>query len=813
MKLHTNTLSAAALAVLLPVSAAHAVAPDGAQPVYREGEVLVRYRPGASAADVDATKSRFGLSARRVLERRRTELLALPRFTTTAAALAVLRADPAVEMAEPNFRRFARAAIPDDPLFGEQWGLLNTGQDNFSAGGPAGIAGADLNMTEAWDADGDGTADRTGDPSVIVAVVDDAIQVSHPDLAPNVLPGRNFIACQDANNPSPISAAGQHGTLVSGCAVGRGNNGSGIAGVAWNASLLPLKFGFDVASHLDALEYARDNGAKIINGSFGGPGYSQIEADLIASLAADDILYVAAAGNDDSNTDLAQLSYPANYAADNIVSVAATNRQDDIASFSQYGPTTVDVAAPGLQIVTTATTSDYSTNPGVAGTSFASPYTAGVAALLKSHVTPAPGHMEMKARLIESGTAVPGANPKQRSSGGRVDADAALDMAARPALVITGVSLDDGGNGRPDPGETLDVTFTVRNLWQDATNVMATLAVDDADVTVDSGAQALGTILGLASATATFQITVAGGITEHRYLTFTLSLAADGGYSAERGAGAELGTLALAAPVSQPFSGEIYDDFHAWHVDVADGTNKTLFLRTTTPSIQDIDLLVKHAVAPQYSITVGINPELQFGFFCTSGITPNCQDPDTAVSARLDGVEEVSIVDPPAGTYHAVIVNFAQLATPLDYTLEAVLLDGDLRPDSFDFVSISGPPPGTQVTSNEVTIVGISAPTSVTVVGGEYSAGGNTFTSAPGTIDNNQTLRLQAVTRPVGASARVQVTVGGVTRTWVVNPPFVPPGFSAEQACPTPRRGGGELPPSALALLALAALARRLRAA
>src|SRR6185295_17682428 len=153
-------------------------------------------------------------------------------------------------------------------------------------------------------------------------------------------------------DPSPQTSQGQHGTLVSGCIAARGNTGSGVAGVAWNTSLMPLKFAFDTATFLQAMTFARDNGAKIINASFGGPGFSQMETDLITQLAADDVLFVVAAGNDDSNTDLAQLNYPANYDADNIVTVAATDRRDRLTSFSQYGPMSVDVAAPGTQVVT-----------------------------------------------------------------------------------------------------------------------------------------------------------------------------------------------------------------------------------------------------------------------------------------------------------------------------------------------------------------------------------------------------------------------------------------------------------------------------
>lgn len=814
-KLHTgiSALAAALVAGLTPVTL-HAVAPERPVPIQREGEVLVKFRAGATGSEIQDAKARLGLVTKRAIATRRTELLALPAVTTTAAAVELLRIHPAVEHAEPNFRRFPRAVTDTtDPLFSAQWGLRNTGQPNF-LGGPAGTPGADLNVSEAWDGDGNGTADRTGSPSVVVAVIDDAIQVNHPDLAPNVTTGHNFIGCQDPDNPSPLTSQGSHGTLVSGAAVARGNNGEGVAGVAWNATLMPLKFGFDVFTHVAALEYARDNGAHIVNASFGGPGFSQIEVDTLASLAANDILYVAAAGNDDSNTDVAQLNYPANYDVDNIITVAATDRKDNISSFSQYGPLSVDVAAPGVQVVTTAINSNYSTT-GVSGTSFSSPYTAGVAALLKSHVMPQPGAMEMRARLIESGTTVSGANPKLMTTGGRVDADAALDMAPRPALVIDAMAFADGANNVPDPGETLDLTFTVRNLWLDATGVTASLAVDDADVTIDAAGQgqSLGTIAPFGSADATFTITVAGGITQHRYLHFTLTLAANGGaYTAERTADAELGTLTPGAGVSQGFQASVYDEFHAWHVDVADGTNKTLFVRTTTPGGEDIDVLVKRDVPPQYNITVGINPEVTAGLFCTSGTASGCADPATLLSAGLDGVEAVSIVDPQPGTYHVVIVNFDQSA--VTYTIAAELLDGDLRPDPFTFSDLNGVPAGTYESSPQP-VVGITGPTSITVAGGEYRINGGTYTALPGTVQPNDTVQLRATTNSSGR-ARAQVNIGGVTESFLVNFVFFVDSDPGERTCDfagQSRRSGGGLPPIALVLLAVAVLTRRLRTA
>jgi hypothetical protein len=678
---------AVALAVL-PVAAAFAGMPRHPLPVHREGEVLVTYRDAIVAKQAGPAKAALGLTTRRQLRGGRVELLSLPSYLTTENAIALLRDEPAVERAGPNFLRLPRQTLPDDTHFGDQWGLHNTGQANFSPTGPASVVDADMDLPEAWDPDNDGIFDRTGDGTVTIAIIDDSFKVDHPDLAANFVAGYNFE--NGTTNVSPVGDE-EHGTLVAGAAGAIGDNAVGVAGTAWNVKLMPLKFDFDVASHIAALEFAAANGADIVNASFGGPGYEQSEEDAIVALG--DILYVAAAGNDDSNTDFAQLNYPANLDAPNIVSVAATNRQDNIASFSQYGALTTDVAAPGLQIVTTTKTPGYSTpsncgsggSCGVSGTSFSAPYTAGIAGLLKSHVTPTPGFMEMKARLIEG--AEPVSDVAQRTAGGRVNAANSLDIAARPALVIESIDwIDD--NDRLDPGETLSVDITLRNLWEDATTITGTLAADSG-VTVTSGAEPFADIAGNATATARFDLTVDGAITEHRYVHFTLQLAAAGGYAASRGFIAEIGELTLTQ-VTQDFAAiddDLYDDFHAWHFDF-DGTlpddhNQLVIETTSTSTVEaspDIDLLVKQGVPPRYSITVGINPETDGGFFCTSGTTASCFDPATAVSAGPDGTERVVINNPTAGTYHLVVVNFAQLDDGLTYTLRAYTRHGNTSP-------------------------------------------------------------------------------------------------------------------------------------
>ncbi len=667
---------------LSPMSLLLAVCPQLAWAIapaspYREGELIVKYRDAGSAV---ALKSAVGLSTRREIvtgdDGSRTELVALPAMTTVAQAIELLQADAGVEYAEPNFRRHKFATVPNDPLFPDQWGLRNTGQANFVEGGPAGTPGADLNLVEAWDADGDGVADRTGRSSVIVAVIDDGVETTHEDLAANIVAGYDYR--DNDNNPNPADDDDYHGTPVAGCVGAVGNNGLGVAGVSWNARIMPIRFDYDVATHVQALQFAKANGAKIINASFGGPGFSQTELDAIRGLASSDILYVAAAGNDDSNIDRGQINYPANYDADNIVTVASISRQGQITSFSQYGALSVDVAAPGLQIATTAIHNRYTYTGaesfGISGTSFAAPYVAGVAALIRSHVSGA-DYRQVKARLIESGQN--GENARQRSVGGRVDADRALEMAARPSLIVKSVTLDPTGNGVLDPGETAIVRVVVQNLWQAASEVTLAASADNG-LSFAGGPASLGTLAQGATATADLQVTVPASLAGHHYIQFTFALNAAGGYSTTRGYIDEVARLPLGDAVTQSFAGgeaDLYDEYHAWHFQL-DAAAPALIVETDADA--DVDFLLKRGTPPQYNITVGIDPEDDDddNFFCTSGTASRCLDPATEVAADTDsGVERICLENAQAGTYHLVAIDFAQQSTPLPYRLRAYTAD------------------------------------------------------------------------------------------------------------------------------------------
>ena len=323
--------------------------------------VLVRYRADAGLATRMADRVEVNAARARAYSLvPRLALLHLPPGQSVTGAVAALSRDPSVEYAVPDLA-VKEAATPDDPLAASQWALQ-------AIGAPT-----------AWDR-------TTGSANVTVAVLDSGVDPDHPDLAANLVPGWNLL-----DDTSDASDDYGHGTHVAGIIGAVGDNGTGVTGIDWRVSLMPLKIcdaggSCDLDAEVSALQYAVAHGATIANASFGGyyGGY-QPEEDAIAAAGRAGLLYVAAAGNAGSDNDVTPF-YPAGYPLDNIISVAATTSAQELASFSNYGFGSVQTAAPGQDVLSTMLTSGPLSDPSgygtLSGTSMAAPEVAGAAALL-----------------------------------------------------------------------------------------------------------------------------------------------------------------------------------------------------------------------------------------------------------------------------------------------------------------------------------------------------------------------------------------------------------------------------------------------
>ena len=293
-----------------------------------------------------------------------------------------LQSQPGVLAATPDFK-ITISATPNDPSYSSLWGLENLGG--------SGVADADIDASQAWDY---GTSTST-----IVAVIDTGIDYNHVDLASNIWSNAGEVAGNgiddDRNgyvddtrgwnfvsgNNNPMDDNG-HGTHVAGTIGAVGNNGVGVVGVAWSVKVMALKFldasGSGMLSDaVSAIDYARTKGAKVINASWGGGGFSSALQSAIQRFQDAGGIFVAAAGNESANNATTP-SYPANIPLSSVISVAASTSADGLASFSNYG-TNVDIAAPGVSILSTVPGNQYAR---YSGTSMATPHVAGAMALL-----------------------------------------------------------------------------------------------------------------------------------------------------------------------------------------------------------------------------------------------------------------------------------------------------------------------------------------------------------------------------------------------------------------------------------------------
>lgn len=343
-------------------------------PVKPASAVLMRFSAGTSSDQIDADLGPVG--GRVVMTYTDgPDLVELPPWVNASAALGLLKASPGVVYAEADNSFHASGVhaavtplIPNNPSFPQEWGMTA------------------VDATSAWGI-------TTGTAGTIVAVLDTGIDLNNPAFAGRIwvnsktdgsdgyagdVNGWNFI-----DNTPNVQDDNSHGTHVSGILAATGNNGIGIAGINWGARIMPVKIldsqgnGTTDAS-ISGIYFAVNHGAKVINASWGGDAFSQAFLDALNYAAKAGVVFVTAAGNESSNNDTTT-TYPASYHTSNELVVAAIDQNGYLASYSNWGPTTVDLAAPGTNIYSTVV-GGFDT---YSGTSMATPFVTGTVALLE----------------------------------------------------------------------------------------------------------------------------------------------------------------------------------------------------------------------------------------------------------------------------------------------------------------------------------------------------------------------------------------------------------------------------------------------
>ncbi|MFW6061372.1 MAG: S8 family serine peptidase, partial [Planctomycetota bacterium] len=436
----------------------------------------------ATASDVEVVRQ---------LGRDGTFLLQVPEAMSQQQVLSLVGEMTGFRFAEPDFLVQTHNTTPDDPMFEQLWGMHNTGQTG-------GVADADIDAPEAWDL-------NTGTGDVIVGVIDTGVDYNHPDLAENMwrnpgeTPGDGIdndgngyvddVYGWDfhSNNADPYDDH-YHGTHVAGTIGAVGNNDYGVAGVSWDAQIMALKFldaggsGY-TSDAVEAVNYAtmmrQDYGVNLVatNNSWGGGGYSQAMFEALQANRDANMLFMAAAGNNYGRNNDYHSHYPSNYEVENVIAVAATDHRDALASFSNMGPTTVDLAAPGVDVV--------SCSPGegwrsLNGTSMATPHVTGMAALAWD-VHPGAEYTEIRDALFAGVDPVDSLDG-QTVTGGRLNAYNTLEQLG---LRVSG--------SNPAPGQVVD--SALRAVTVKLSSDVDESSVDPADLSVnDTPAEAVTVI-------------------------------------------------------------------------------------------------------------------------------------------------------------------------------------------------------------------------------------------------------------------------------------------------------------------------------
>ncbi|MCL5746484.1 MAG: S8 family serine peptidase [Acidobacteria bacterium] len=504
------------LPLLLTLPGAAQITPPAAP-----NRVLVKFRTGAAAQIPQVERDEDIAEARPVGST--GALLMQSRSKDTQTLVRNLRNRPEVEYAEPDYIVSAIGAT-NDPYYSQLWGM------------------AKISAPAAWDT-------WTGKSTVAVGVVDTGVDYTHPDLFANIWSSTNGytvtvggkqMTCPAGSHGFRSSLAGRklscdpmddnnHGTHVSGTIGAVGNNALGVVGVNWTTAIVGLKFldsngrGYtsDAINVIDVAVQLKQQGVniRVLSNSWGGGSFSQTLENEIAKAGTADMLFVAAAGNNGYNNDTLP-SYPASYPNANIIAVAATDSNDALASFSNYGALSVDLAAPGVNIYSTLPKATYGA---YSGTSMATPHVSGAAALVLSACGTV-GTAALKTAILTNVVPVGGLIGKVQT-GGRLNvlnavtgvpacstpADFTITAAPSSQTVAPGTSANYSVTVSPTSGFSGNVTLTASNL-----PAGATASFSPNPVLGGSGASAMTvTTSGVAAGTYTLMITGTSGSLTH----------------------------------------------------------------------------------------------------------------------------------------------------------------------------------------------------------------------------------------------------------------------------------------------------------
>lgn len=406
---------------VLPLALLSAAVFASAQNVeFVQGEVLVKYRTGLNAGQVE--NRAIGASVKNTISQINVQRIALPSGMDTVDALNYYRSLSTVVYAEPNAKKVA-TFTPNDSQFGSQYGPKK------------------MKCPEAWDI-------TKGSSSVIVAVIDTGIDLNHEDLKNKLVAGYDF-----SDGDSDPTAAGDHGVHTAGIIGAETNNGKGVAGVGFNVKIMPLKIFPNATDAVSAtaIIHAADHGAKVISMSYGSYFESNTERDAVNYAWGKGVVLVGGVGNDNVSNKFYPAAYP------NVIAVGSTGTSDVKSSFSNFGPDWVDCAAPGEDILSTVT-GGYAN---LSGTSMATPMVAGVVALVRS-IAPANTTAAAIRNAVESTTdPVPGNFFKF----GRVNAFKAVKLFDIASITVSPANGVEGWLGNGETGGLSDIQTSDSNYF------------------------------------------------------------------------------------------------------------------------------------------------------------------------------------------------------------------------------------------------------------------------------------------------------------------------------------------------------------